>query len=242
MIDFHSHILPCVDDGSRSVEESVLMLSMLREQGVRRVAATPHFYAGKDSPAEFFKRRDEAMKALTSACPDAVDTVIPGAEVEYYYGVSRMAELMDMRYQGTDILLLEMPVARWSDYTVKELLELSGYGNIKLVLAHVERYMALQSKRVWQSLLDADILMQSNAAFFLNPKTARRALKMLKRGEISLIGSDCHGSEYRAPRLGEAYALIEKKLGKEALDRLQGFGSYLLSSGHRSVKIVNSVK
>lgn len=232
MIDFHSHILPCVDDGSRSTEESIEMLSMLRAQGVRKVVATPHFYATKDSPADFFQRRDEAYRSLLDACPEARESIILGAEVEYYYGVSRMSELFDMRYQNTDVLLLEMPIARWSDYTVKELIELSAYGNVRLVLAHVERYMALQPKKVWQSLLDADIVMQANASFFLTPKTSRKALKLLKKGEISLIGSDCHGSEYRAPHLDEVYALIEKKLGHGALMRVADFGRHMLGSAY----------
>ena len=203
------------------------MLYMLHAQGVTRVAATPHFYASKDNPSEFFERRATAMQSLVEVCPEAKDSVILGAEVEYYYGVSRMKELFDMRLQGTNILLLEMPVSPWSDYIVKELIELSTYGNIRLVLAHVERYMSLQSKKVWRSLLDADILMQANASFFLAPSTARKAIKLLKRGEISLIGSDCHGSDYRAPHLDEAYALIEKKLGDEALNSLRDFGRHI---------------
>lgn len=47
MIDFHSHVLPCMDDGSKSTEESIQMLSMLREQGVETVVATPHFMQTK---------------------------------------------------------------------------------------------------------------------------------------------------------------------------------------------------
>ena len=208
------------------------MLSILRAQGVKKVVATPHFYATKDSPADFFARRDEAYRSLIDACPEAKESVLLGAEVEYYYGVSRMSELFDMRYQNTDLLLLEMPIARWSDYTVKELIELAAYGNVRLVLAHVERYMALQPKKVWQSLLDADIIMQANASFFLMPKTSRKALKLLKRGEISIIGSDCHGSEYRAPRLDEVYELIEKKLGGDVLMRVADFGRRILGSAY----------
>lgn len=54
MIDFHSHILPGIDDGSKSTEESLEMLDMLRAQGVDTVAATPHFTPGRTPPRCFY--------------------------------------------------------------------------------------------------------------------------------------------------------------------------------------------
>ena len=61
MIDFHSHILPCLDDGSKSVDESIKMLKTLASQGVKKVVATPHFYANDESIEQFLNRRDEAF-------------------------------------------------------------------------------------------------------------------------------------------------------------------------------------
>ena len=57
MIDFHTHILPKMDDGSKSTEESIAMLKMQAEQGIRWVVATPHFYAEPESPQDFLQRR-----------------------------------------------------------------------------------------------------------------------------------------------------------------------------------------
>ena len=62
--DFHSHVLPGIDDGSTSVEESIAMLRMAAEQGVRRVIATPHFYPRHDSPEHFLEKRNLAESAL----------------------------------------------------------------------------------------------------------------------------------------------------------------------------------
>ena len=56
IIDFHSHILPGVDDGSQSVQESLAMLKMEAEQGIQHVIATPHFYPKHDSPEHFLER------------------------------------------------------------------------------------------------------------------------------------------------------------------------------------------
>ena len=65
--DFHSHILPGIDDGSDSLETSLAMLRMEAEQGISRVVATPHFYPRYDSPEHFLKRRAEAEAVLREA-------------------------------------------------------------------------------------------------------------------------------------------------------------------------------
>ena len=70
MIDFHSHILPGIDDGSKSVEESIELLRMLSVQEVDTVAATPHFYASDGSPEEFFERRDASAGDRRPQRPD----------------------------------------------------------------------------------------------------------------------------------------------------------------------------
>ena len=64
LIDFHSHVLPGIDDGSKSVEESIVMLRMAAEQGIRHVIATPHFYARNHSPEEFLEKRNTAEAVL----------------------------------------------------------------------------------------------------------------------------------------------------------------------------------
>ena len=56
MIDIHSHILPGMDDGSSSLEESLAMAGESARQGVRLLAATPHFYATQENPASFLRR------------------------------------------------------------------------------------------------------------------------------------------------------------------------------------------
>ena len=58
MVDFHTHILPKMDDGSRSSEESVAMLRMLAEQGIKRVVLTPHYYPEAESPEDCLRRRE----------------------------------------------------------------------------------------------------------------------------------------------------------------------------------------
>lgn len=217
MIDFHSHILPGIDDGSESVEESLALLKTLNEQGVDTVIATPHFTATKTNPQEFFKNRQKSYEKLIAAIGD--DTSLPkiklGAEVLYYTGISRMQELTSFCVEGTNLLLLEMPTTKWSNSTVREILELSCSGHITLVLAHIERYLKNQDEWVINKLFENDVLMQVNAPFFVKRTTRRKALKLLKSGFIQMIGSDCHGTVDRPPMLSEAREIVVKKLGDE---------------------------
>ncbi len=226
MIDFHSHVLSGIDDGSESVEESVAMLAMLGEQGVTTVCATPHFDASRQSPDAFLEARAASAQKLAARSGEI--TVLQGAEVAYYPGISRMEGLERLRLEGTRLLLLEMPMTRWSEYLLRELADLSCAGELCVVLAHVERYWHLQGAAVWDHLLDLGFLMQANGTAFLHPTVRRGAFRRLKRGEIHLLGSDCHGQVHRPPRLGEATLAIEKRLGRDAVEQMDAYALRVL--------------
>ena len=85
MIDFHTHILPGIDDGSRNVEESLILLKKESEQDIKKILATPHFYAHKESVSRFLKCREEAyQKMAVSMSEMQLDIpVLTGAEVYY---------------------------------------------------------------------------------------------------------------------------------------------------------------
>lgn len=223
MIDFHTHILPKMDDGSRSTDEGVKMLLALKEQGIDAVAATPHFYANDESVQAFLKRRQASFEALKSAAPDGMPEIILGAEVKYYEGISRLDGLESLCLQGTRLLLLEMPMRSWTEYNVRELIDISCSGKIIPVLAHIERYMRFQKNGVFDMLLENDVLMQINASFVCGMLTKSKAIALLGRRMVHFIGSDCHNMSDRPPNIGKAYEIIRKKLGE---DFSEGFNEY----------------
>lgn len=230
MLDLHTHILPCMDDGSQSAEESVRMLRMEAEQGVAHAVLTPHFYPSREDPARFLSRRREAAERLLNAVQG--QTNLPrlhlGAEVTYYDGVSRSEMIDDLCIEGTGAMLLEMPFCEWNQRMLGEVLELRSQRGIQPVLAHVERYLSFQSADVISELCDQGVWMQVNASFFTRWQTSRRALAMLDRREIHFLGSDCHNLTTRKPNMGDAMARIEKKLGHDALRHLTHMQEWLL--------------
>lgn len=230
MIDFHTHILPKMDDGSRSVDESLKMLSALKEQGIGTIAATPHFYANDESVYDFVKRRQASYEALAGAVPDGAPEIILGAEVKYYEGISRLDGLKSLCFQGTKLLLLEMPMKSWTDYNIRELIDISCSGRIIPVLAHVERYMRFQQKSIFDMLLENDVLMQINASFVNGFLTKRKAIGLLGKRNVLFIGSDCHNMSDRPPDIGKAYETIKKKLGDDFLDSFNEYSKKLYIS------------
>ncbi len=228
MIDWHSHILPGMDDGSRDVAESISMINMHVSQGISTVIATPHFYANDETVTVFLERRNNALKLLRSELPEGSPEILLGAEVRYYQGISRMTDLKSLRIEGSKLLLLEMPMSRWTEYMVKELVEMSGRTDIRIVLAHIERYLNLQKQDVWERILEGGILFQVNASFFTSFSSKRKAISFLKEGNIHFVGSDCHNMISRPPQIGKAFEAIQKKLGEDYIQQMNEFGYSML--------------
>ena len=228
MIDWHTHVLPEMDDGSHSVEESIRMLQTSGAQGVSYVIATPHFLANEESVDAFLQRRHASYASLQALADPTLPRVLCGAEVKYYPGISKLEELGRLTVEGTSILLLEMPMVKWTEYTVKELIELAGTRGLTVVLAHIERYWALQDKKTFTRLRENGLLMQVNASFFDRFGCRRRAFSLLQSGLIQFIGSDCHNMTSRAPHLACAYERIAKKLGED-------FASQMIEYSHNAL-------
>ncbi len=228
MLDCHTHILPNVDDGSKSINESLTLLNMLKEQGVDTVVSTSHFYANDERIDSFIERRQIAYEKLCNSLSENSPEIILGAEVYYYSGISRMEDLKLLRIQNSKILLLEMPMSKWSDYTVREVVEIANSRDFKVLIAHIDRYMDFQSDKVLDHLLGNGIMMQANASFFNDFFKKRKALKMLNEGAIHAIGSDCHNISSRPPKIGSAFEVIQKKFGKSYLRSMNDFGMSML--------------
>lgn len=232
MIDMHSHVLPTVDDGSKSVEESIALLEMEARQGVTHVVATPHFYARHDQPDRFLARRAEALCRLREAMDAHGDLpeLSVGAEVLFFRGISQSDVLDELTIGEGKYILIEMEELPWEKSVYQELEDISRNRGLRPVIAHVERYLPpLQANRHMARLLELPVLIQCNADFFLNRRTRHMAMRMLRRKQIHLLGSDCHSVAHRPPEMGAAAELIRKTLGQGALDDIEANGKMVLN-------------
>lgn len=220
--DFHSHVLPGIDDGSSCVEESLAMLRMEAEQGIRHVIATPHFYPRYDNPEHFLEKRSRAEAALRAAMEQ--ETGLPelsvGAEVHFFSGISNSDILPQLTIDQKCCILIEMPPPPWSDSMYRELEQIWLRWGITPIIAHVDRYIApFRTFGIPERLASLPVMVQANASFFQN-RSASMALRMLKKGQIQLLGSDCHNLTSRQPSLGGAVEKIRHRLGQQVIDRI----------------------
>lgn len=231
MIDIHTHILPGMDDGSGSLEESLAMAKESARQGVRLLAATPHFYATQEDPERFLQRREASLALLESAWEDGFPTLVVGAEVRYFDGISRVEKIAHLTLDHTRILLLEMPFTSWSRRMVEEVVELQRSRGLQVLLAHVERYLKDQDGQVWETFRQNGVWMQCNANFFLRWQTKRKAQALFKKGEIQMLGSDTHNMTTRPPNLALARDALVKSLGQAVWRSFERQSYALLKAG-----------
>ena len=144
LVDFHTHILPCMDDGSDGVETSLKMLRFEREQSIDTVVVTPHFYPDNERPEQFLERRRKSWELLRGAVE--TDSELPdimiGAEVRFFEGISDCEYLASLAIEGTDYILVEMPMTKWSERMLTELSEIGqkqGHVLQGLILRCIEK-------------------------------------------------------------------------------------------------------
>ena len=212
MIDFHSHILPKVDDGSQSIEESLEMLRRSYRQGVDTVFLTSHFYAYEDNLNSFLKRRDSAYAALTKAVSNSGESMprlLRGAEILYFPGLSNASEIACLALEDTKCLLVEPPWDEWNSDILDDIEEAGERFRLIPIIAHIDRYMEIFGDwTIADQIFQRKMLAQVNASFLSSPDTSDFAMELMNRGRFQLIGSDAHNLTSRPPSIGKAVRRI----------------------------------
>ena len=228
IIDFHSHILPGMDDGSPDVPTSLEMLRTAARQNVGVQVLTPHYYPWREEIDRFVSRRAESAKALFPACGEELPRLLVGAEVAFFPRMSEM-DLAPLCIGGTRALLVELPFESWDGRVEDQLATLSLDRGYTVILAHVERYLRYRGNPETLDKLSAlPLFMQVNAEAFSQLAMRRRALELFRSGRARLLGSDAHNLADRSPNLAAGRRFLEKKLGPEALEYIDETGSELL--------------
>lgn len=229
LIDFHTHILPGIDDGSQDAGTTEALLREEKRQGVELVAATPHFYADKMSIDGFLARREKSLERTERLRREAeipLPAVIAGAEVHYFEGIGCAEAIARLCVGNTRTLLVELPFAQWDEAVLRDMEMLLDRQMLHVVLAHVERYAGFQKdRRVWNRVMALPLTPQINAGsflkkgvFFRSERKRRFCLDFLAAHPRLIVGSDCHNMRQRPPNLAAARAEIAAALGAEALE------------------------
>lgn len=200
-IDCHSHILPGIDDGARTPQESAEILSMLFSQNIRRVIATPHFRCHRDNVQDFCRRRYESFSALCRCIPpETADMIFLGAEVALEYGLSDIADIEDLCYEYTNCILLEFPYRPFNRWMIDEIINIAGEHNLTPVIAHIDRYTEVFSKSDYEEIFSMrGVIFQVNNEAFASRQARRIVDTLIKQDLPFIMGSDSHNTGSRKP-------------------------------------------
>lgn len=223
MIDIHNHLLFGVDDGSESLEESLVMARQYVDAGYTGVCMTPHYYENmymstKEANVERFNALQKALEE--EGIP--LDLYLGN---ELYYSPKIPTWIKEGRIasmNGSSYVLVEFPMMN-DPLHVSELvydMQMEGYTPI---FAHVERYSFVQrNPKVLLEYINKGCIMQMNLdSVFSEGNTGKCLNYLLERNMIHVAGSDSHQSEWRAPkRIPEALEKLKTMVDEEYFDVL----------------------
>ncbi len=220
-VDLHTHVLPGLDDGARDLAESLAMLRVAAEDGTGILVATPHARrctaAAARSAAELV--REHLLRAEIPV------TLLLGMEEQL------LPDLPDRLLAGealpigeTRWLLVELPDwTVWPEDLADQLAALRAL-DYRPILAHVERYVPVQQEpaRILEAIAaGARIQVNADSLFGRNGYAAQRvAAQLLRAGVVSVLASDAHKADWRAPRLHAAFQRVRDLAGDEVATRL----------------------
>lgn len=195
-IDIHSHMIPGVDDGVETVEESVAMISKMQSLGYRRVITTPHVMwdCYRNTPEIILGKLEEVRQASKAAGL----TIEIGAAAEYFLD-EHFNHLLNTGQQMLTLpgnrLLVELPYSTPLMNTSETLFSIIGKG-YQPVLAHPERYTYFYSDpSIYKKLADGGCELQVNAlslSGYYGENISKMAEWLLKNNLVTFLGTDAH--------------------------------------------------
>lgn len=222
MIDCHSHVLPGVDDGSRTVEQSVRVLTTFAAKGITDVICTPHLLASNVAlgwPANY----EAAWTALTAAVPSGI-RVHRGAEVMLDRPIPAAVSDRKVTLAGSRYLLVEFNRMVPAEIVVRALAEVVRIGLVP-VLAHPERYSscAVDTVRAWRDV--GSVIQVDATTLTLSRSRGDRARDIVFAGLADILAADNHGdirnvataADWLRERGGEEQATLLTETNPQAI-------------------------
>ncbi len=231
MIDFHSHILPGVDDGSKNEEETKNLLLEAKSVGFDKIISTSHYAIDCFETPEY--KRKELIEELNNE--ENYPKIILGSEIFITYNMlDLLKEYKASTINGTKYILFELPL-RHHFPNFKDVINKLRENEYKLILAHPERYTIIQKDfDLLYELSDLGVLFQSNygsilGVYGLSAKFTVK--KMLKNGLVSFLGTDVHKQGSIYPQVPKALKKISKLISDEYLDDLTTNNAEIILNG-----------
>ncbi|MGL5124228.1 MAG: tyrosine-protein phosphatase [Fusobacteriaceae bacterium] len=216
MIDLHSHILPFIDDGAKSLEESIKLAISAEKMGITGIACSSHFiygkYTNKNYEKKFIKLNKELKKKKIKIKLYRANEIMLIDE-----NIEELKKKKINTYNNTNYILIELKLSSIFKYINERIKIIQELGYI-VVLAHIERYGMLTMKELIK-LKEMGVIFQLNMNSIKN-RYKKIAKKYLKYNLIDIIATDTHRAIGRNYELKEAIKSLKKILGEKKFNEL----------------------
>ncbi len=220
MIDFHSHILPNIDDGSRNMEQTVEILKEAKNAGFNKIISTSHYME------EYYNIDEEQRKKLIEEVKEQSQGIelFLGSEI---YVTGNIVELLKDQKASTinnsKYVLFELPL-NTKEIMAKEVIYRLIENNYVPIIAHPERYKYVQENIEYiMELVDMGALLQSNYGSIIGMygrKSESTVKKLLKEDAVQFLGSDVHREKQVYDKIPKILKKLNKIVSKEKIDEL----------------------
>ena len=220
MIDFHSHILPNIDDGSRNMEQTVEILKEAKNAGFNKIISTSHYME------EYYNIDEKQRKKLIEEVKEQNQGIelFLGSEI---YVTGNIVELLKNQKASTinnsKYVLFELPL-NTKEIIAKEVIYRLIENNYVPIIAHPERYKYVQENIEYiMELVDMGALLQSNYGSIIGMygrKSESTVKKLLKEDAVQFLGSDVHREKQVYDKIPKILKKLNKIVSKEKIDEL----------------------
>ena len=221
MIDFHTHILPEVDDGPKTYEESVDILKEAKKVGFDKIISTSHYVLNCYEIPEY--KREKIIDELNQE--ENLPQIFLGNEIFLTHNIfDLLNEYKASTINKTNYILLEFPEKQKNIDNLINIIKKLKENNYRIILAHPERYKVFKTKfNLLYELKDLGVLFQSNYGSiigqygFISKYVIHR---MLKLNLISFLGTDIHRNKNIYTNIPSIISKLEKVISKDYLYKI----------------------
>ncbi|ALV21546.1 tyrosine-protein phosphatase [Carnobacterium antarcticum] len=226
MIDLHCHILPGIDDGAKTMDDSLAMAHAAVAEGITHILATPHYKNGRwdNEKIDILRDVENLQNELNNR--DIPLTVFPGQEVRIIGELIEDIQRNKIQFidETNQYLLIEFPTATIPAFTDSLFFSLQTKG-ITPIIVHPERNHAiLNDSNKLLTLIEKGALAQLTAGSYVGTfgkKTQKLSKQLIEAGLVHFIASDAHNVQSRTFHLKEAYEKLEKEFDKKKVQQFK---------------------
>lgn len=237
MIDMHSHILPNIDDGSKSIEETFNLIKEAQSVGFEAIVSTSHYMEG------YYEIDSQEREVWINAIYDNLQA--KNINLKLYLGneiyisenlIKLLEEGKASTINNTSYVLFEIPLNAEPLYLYDIIYQMQQY-KIVPILAHPERYSFVQREpELIYDLVQKGVLMQSNYGSIIGQygKKAQFLVKKLFESKlVHMLGSDVHRQNTIYPKIPYILDILTKEIGEEKLNELTNINPKLVLANKR---------